>query len=140
MEIAKSGSTVVLTGDSTAASTSFNNSGGALTVCIISNDVAAYEVNWDGIPIAHQVTSNGTWVQVQIFADVVKTGIYNLGVNFSGAARHVVIISSYSGNPTFEAVDSATGIGSDDSEVVVAFDGVGIKKLLLSFAKLEKVE
>ena len=28
----------------------------------------------------------------------------------------------------------------DDSEVVVAFDGAGIKKLLLSFAKLEKVE
>jgi DNA helicase-2/ATP-dependent DNA helicase PcrA len=28
----------------------------------------------------------------------------------------------------------------DDSEVVVAFDGAGVKKLLLSFAKLEKVE
>jgi DNA helicase-2/ATP-dependent DNA helicase PcrA len=28
----------------------------------------------------------------------------------------------------------------DDAEVVVVFDGVGIKKLLLSFAKLEKVE
>jgi len=28
----------------------------------------------------------------------------------------------------------------DDSEVVVVFDGVGLKKLLLSFAKLEKVE
>jgi len=28
----------------------------------------------------------------------------------------------------------------DDAEVVVAFDGAGIKKLLLSFAKLEKVE
>ncbi len=28
----------------------------------------------------------------------------------------------------------------DDVEVVVVFDGVGIKKLLLSFAKLEKVE
>jgi hypothetical protein len=29
---------------------------------------------------------------------------------------------------------------NDDAEVVVAFDGAGIKKLLLSFAKLEKVE
>ncbi|MFC1983869.1 ATP-dependent helicase [Chloroflexota bacterium] len=28
----------------------------------------------------------------------------------------------------------------DDSEVVIAFDGMGVKKLLLSFAKLEKVE
>jgi len=28
----------------------------------------------------------------------------------------------------------------DDSEVVIAFDGMGLKKLLLSFAKLEKVE
>jgi len=28
----------------------------------------------------------------------------------------------------------------DDSEVVVVFDGAGVKKLLLSFAKLEKVE
>jgi DNA helicase-2/ATP-dependent DNA helicase PcrA len=28
----------------------------------------------------------------------------------------------------------------DDSEVVVVFDEVGIKKLLLSFAHLEKVE
>jgi len=28
----------------------------------------------------------------------------------------------------------------DDAEVVVVFDGVGLKKLLLSFAKLEKVE
>jgi len=28
----------------------------------------------------------------------------------------------------------------DDVEVVVAFDGAGVKKLLLSFAKLEKVE
>ena len=28
----------------------------------------------------------------------------------------------------------------DDAEVVVAFDGVGIKKLLLSFAKLEKIK
>ena len=27
----------------------------------------------------------------------------------------------------------------NDAEVVVAFDGTGIKKLLLSFAKLEKV-
>ena len=27
-----------------------------------------------------------------------------------------------------------------DAEVVVAFDGVGIKKLLMSFAQLEKVE
>jgi len=27
----------------------------------------------------------------------------------------------------------------DDAEVVVAFDGAGIKKLLLSFARLEKV-
>ncbi len=29
---------------------------------------------------------------------------------------------------------------NDDAEVVVAFDGAGVKKLLLSFAKLEKVE
>ena len=29
---------------------------------------------------------------------------------------------------------------NDDKEVVVAFDGAGIKKLLLSFARLEKVE
>ncbi|MFC1931822.1 hypothetical protein ACFLXJ_06460 [Chloroflexota bacterium] len=28
----------------------------------------------------------------------------------------------------------------DDAEAVVAFDGAGIKKLLLSLAKLEKVE
>jgi len=28
----------------------------------------------------------------------------------------------------------------DDSEVVVAFNGAGIKKLLLSLANLEKVE
>jgi DNA helicase-2/ATP-dependent DNA helicase PcrA len=28
----------------------------------------------------------------------------------------------------------------DDAEVVVAFDGAGIKKLLLSFAKLEKIK
>jgi len=28
----------------------------------------------------------------------------------------------------------------DDKEVVVVFDGAGIKKLLLSFAKLEKIE
>jgi hypothetical protein len=28
----------------------------------------------------------------------------------------------------------------DDNEVVVAFYGAGIKKLLLSFAQLEKVE
>jgi DNA helicase-2/ATP-dependent DNA helicase PcrA len=27
-----------------------------------------------------------------------------------------------------------------DSEVVIAFNGAGVKKLLLSFAKLEKVE
>jgi len=27
----------------------------------------------------------------------------------------------------------------DDAEVVVAFDGAGIKKLLLSFARLEKI-
>jgi DNA helicase-2/ATP-dependent DNA helicase PcrA len=29
---------------------------------------------------------------------------------------------------------------TDDTEVVVAFRGLGIKKLLLSFARLEKVE
>jgi len=28
----------------------------------------------------------------------------------------------------------------DDNEVVVAFKGLGVKKLLLSFARLEKVE
>jgi hypothetical protein len=28
----------------------------------------------------------------------------------------------------------------DDAEVVVAFNGAGLKKLLLSYAKLEKVE
>ncbi|HEX78695.1 MAG TPA: ATP-binding domain-containing protein, partial [Dehalococcoidia bacterium] len=36
-------------------------------------------------------------------------------------------------------VVSCRSIG-DDSEVVVAFRGVGVKKLLLSFARLEKVE
>ena len=38
-----------------------------------------------------------------------------------------------------EGIVVSTGAKGNDTEVVVAFSGLGIKKLLLSFAKLEKL-
>lgn len=87
----------------------------------------------DNIP-RHLVSSGGLWPGTESRTAPSVHSRDSLPAEELKAGNH--IRHSMFGNGVVVSCQSVDG----DSEVVVAFNGAGVKKLLLSFARLEKVE